>query len=301
MIRVSKKVIVVLVLVVIAIAGFAAVTQKGNEAKLTVGSKDFTESILMCEMYAQALEAEGFAVERKQALGGTPIIMAAMEAGELDLYPEYTSTGIAIVLKESPEFHPDVAYEKVKTGFKEKYNMVWLDMSRVNNSQGMAITKSSAEQYGVKTLTDLSKAAPHLRLCSTAEFEEREDGLAGLKKRLGGFDFASIKVFDKGIKYEVLRKGEADVNICFTTDAALSKGDIVALEDDIHFWPPYNLAPVVRGEALEQSPKIAEILNKVSSVLDTPTMQNLNAQVDIDQKEYKEVAAAFLREKGLAK
>ncbi len=295
----SKKIIVVLVLVVAVIAGFAAVTQRGNEVKLVVASKDFTESILVSELYAQALEAEGFAVERKQALGGTPIIMAAMQAGEINLYPEYTSTGIAMVLKESPEFDPNEAYEKVKKGFKERFDMVWLDMSQVNNSQGMAITQKAADEYGVKTLTDLSKAAPHLRLCSTPEFEERADGLAGLKGRLGGFDFASVKVFDKGIKYEVLRRGEADVNVCFTTDAALSKGDIVAVEDDIRFWPPYNLAPVIRADALAQSPRIAEILNKVSAALDTATMQGLNARVDIDQKEYKEVASAFLKEKEL--
>lgn len=297
----SRKLIVALVLVAAAIAVFSAVRPKGGEARLRVGSKDFTESILVSEMYAQALEAKGFAVERKQALGGTPVIMAAMEAGELDLYPEYTSTGIAMVLKEPPEFHPGAAYEKVKRGFEERYGMVWLEMSQVNNSQGMAILKAVAERHGVSTLTDLSKAAPHLRLCSTAEFEEREDGLAGLKRRLGGFDFASVKVFDKGIKYEVLRKNEADVNVCFTTDAALSKGDIVAVEDDIQFWPPYNLTPVVRADALGRSPEIADALNAVSAALDTPTMQSLNARVDIDQGEYREVAAAFLREKGLVK
>lgn len=301
MVRLSKKWIVVLGLALVLVAGFVVFRQKESGEKIGIGSKDFTENILVSEIYAQALEANGFTVERKQALGGTPIIMAAMQAGEIDLYPEYTSTGIAMVLKESPEFDAAAAYEKVKRGFEENYDLIWLDMSEVNNSQSMGITKTASLQYGVTTLTDLSEAAPNLRLCATAEFEERPDGLAGLKERLGGFDFASVRVFDKGIKYEVLLRGEADVNVCFTTDAMLSKGDIIAIKDDVNFWPPYNLAPVIRGAALEKSPKIAEVLNKISAVLNTETMQRLNAQVDLDQKEYKEVAAAFIKEKGLGK
>lgn len=209
-----------------------------KEDTVIVGSKDFTESILVSEMYAQLLEANGFKVERKQALGGTPIIHEAMLAGELHLYPEYTSTGISMVLKEDNEFDPQLAYDKVKSGYAEQFDFVWLDMSDVNNSQGMAITKDAADSYGVRTLTELSQQAPNLRLCATAEFEEREDGLAGLKERLGGFDFQSVRVYDKGLKYQILREGDADVNVCFTTDADLSKGDIVAIEDDIQFWPP---------------------------------------------------------------
>ena len=272
-----------------------------KDAKIVIGSKDFTESILISEIFAQALEDAGFKVERKQALGGTPIIQAAMLAGQLDLYPEYTSTSLAMVLKEPAEFDPARAYEKVKKGYEENFGFALLDMAKLNNSQGMAITKEAADKYGVATLTDLSKAAPNLRLCSTPEFEDRDDGLAGLKKRLGGFDFKSVRVFDKGIKYEVLRQGEADVNVCFTTDAHLSKGDIVAIRDDISFWPPYNLVPVVRGETLKNSPKIADILNPVVAKLDNATMQKLNAQVDLEQKEYRDVAASFLKDGGLIK
>lgn len=269
--------------------------------RVVVGSKDFTESILISEIFAQALEDAGFRVDRKQALGGTPIIQAAMLADQVNLYPEYTSTALAMVLKEPAEFDPEKAYEKVKAGYMEQFGFELLDMAKLNNSQGMAITKKAADKYSVRTLTDLSKAAPNLRLCSTPEFEDRDDGLAGLKKRLGGFDFKSVKVFDKGIKYEVLRRDEADVNICFTTDAHLSKGDIVAIEDNIAFWPPYNLVPIVRGEALQMSPKIADVINPVVAKLDNETMQKLNARVDLEQQEYKEVAASFLKDNGLIK
>lgn len=295
--RAALAAMLVLLVCLVAFGAFAA----DGKPKVVVGSKDFTESILISEIFAQALEARGFTVDRKQALGGTAIIQAAMKAGQVNLYPEYTSTALITVLGEAPEFDPAAAYEKVKKGYAERFDFVLLDMAALNNSQGLAITKEAADKYGVKTLTDLSQAAPNLRLCATPEFEERDDGLAGLKKRLGGFAFASVKVFDKGIKYEVLRKGQADVNVCFTTDAHLSKGDIVAVQDDIAFWPPYNLAPIVRGDVLKAAPEIAETINPIVAALDSATMQKLNAAVDLEQKEYREVAAAFLKEKGLAK
>jgi osmoprotectant transport system substrate-binding protein len=287
--------IAILTAVSCLVAGFASAAAK---PKLVIGSKDFTESILISEIFAQALENGGFVVDRKQALGGTAIIQAAMTAGDVDLYPEYTSTALVTVLKEAPDFDPKSSHAKVKAGYAEKFDLAALDMAPLNNSQGVAITKEAAEKYGVRTLTDLSKAAPDLRLCSTPEFEERPDGLAGLKERLGGFEFKSVRVFDKGIKYEVLRNGEADVNVCFTTDAHLAKGDIVAVEDDISFWPPYNMVPIAREDALEASPEIAAILNPISAALDSATMQALNARVDLDGKEYGEVAGDFLRSKG---
>lgn len=290
------------VLCALLVSGFfclyAQVGAVAADKTVVIGSKDFTESILLSEIFAQALENAGVKVSRKQALGGTPIIQAAMESGQLGLYPEYTSTALVMVLKEAPDFEPRSSYEKVKRAYKEKFDFELLDMAPLNNSQGMAITKKAADQYGVVTLTDLSKAAANLRLCSTPEFEDRKDGLAGLKERLGGFDFASVKVFDKGIKYEVLRNDQADVNVCFTTDAHLSKGDIVAVKDDISFWPPYNLVPIVRADVLAAEPRIAEVINPICAQLDSATMQKLNAAVDLEQKEYKEVAAAFLKEKG---
>ena len=293
-----KRMSLLVLLIAAMVAGIWYYGVEREESPIIIASKDFTESILVSEIYAQALEAEGFKVERKQALGGTAVIHAAMLAGEVNFYPEYTSTALVTVLKEVPEFNTHESYTRVKSAYKEKFNFTLLNMTNVSNSQGMAITKKAADKYKVRTLTDLSKAAPHLRLAATPEFEERTDGLAGLKRSLGGFNFASVKVFDKGIKYEVLRKGEADVNVCFTTDANLSKGDIVAIEDDISFWPPYILVPVIRSELLKRDPDIEEVVNSVSSLLDSSTMRALNAQVDIDKREYKEVAASFLADKG---
>ncbi|MDR1133658.1 MAG: hypothetical protein LBL05_05810 [Synergistaceae bacterium] len=297
----SRKKFAAVVVLLAASCLFAGLASGAAQTKVVIGSKDFTESILISEIFAQALEARGFTADRKQALGGTAIIQAAMAAGDVDLYPEYTSTALVTVLNEPPDFDPKSAYEKVKSGYGEKFGLTVLDMAPLNNSQGLAITKDAALKYGVGTLTDLSNAAPNLRLCATAEFEDRTDGLAGLKARLGGFEFKSVRVFDKGIKYEVLRNGEADVNVCFTTDAHLAKGDIIAVTDDVSFWPPYNMVPIVRGGVLDASPEIAGILNPISAALDSASMQALNALVDLEGKEYREVAGDFLRSKGFIK
>lgn len=295
----SRKTLFPVLALLILIFGYYNLTS-GVKATtvVTVASKDFTENILVSEIYAQILEAEGYTVRRKRALGGTPIIHAAMLANEVNLYPEYTSTALLTVLKQGPEFSLTIAYDKAKKGYEENFDLIMLNMTAVNNSQGMAITKTAAERYNVRTLTDLSRAAPNLRLCATPEFEEREDGLAGLKAHVGGFDFKSIKVFGKGLKYEVLRNGEADVNVCFMTDANLSQGDIIPVVDDVSFWPPYNLVPVARKDLLEKNPKIVQVINSVSDLLDTDVMRRLNAEVDLKHREYKEVAAEFLREKG---
>lgn len=295
----SRRTLLPVLILCIAIAGYIYLKNGVKAATvITVASKDFTENILVSEIYAQILEAEGYTVKRKQALGGTPIIHAAMLANEVNLYPEYTSTALVTVLKQDLESSPVIAYNKAKKGYEQDFDFIMLNMTAVNNAQGMAITKKAAERYGIRTLTDLSREAFHLRLCATPEFEEREDGLAGLRARLGGFEFKDIKVFSKGLKYEVLREGKADVNICFTTDANLAQGDIVPIVDDILFWPPYNLVPVARKELVAKNPKIVQLINAVSDLLDTDVMQRLNAEVDLKHREYKEVAAEFLKEKG---
>lgn len=267
--------------------------------KIVIASKDFTESIIVSELYTQALKAVGYNVEHKQALGGTPIIHQAMLSGELDIIGEYTSTGIAMVLKEDSEFDPQIAYEKVKAGYAEQFNFTWLDMSQVNNSQGLAVSKEMSDKYQFTKISQLPNVAANLRFFTTPEFEERDDGLKGLREKLGTIEFQNITVGDKSLKYEVLRKGETDMVVCFTTDAALAKGNIVLLEDDISFWPPYHLTPVVRQEVLDKEPNIAEILNKVSAHLTTEVMQELNAKVDVDGQEYAAVAAQALKDWGI--
>lgn len=264
-----------------------------DQGTIRVGSKDFTESLIVAEIYALALEDNGYKVDRKLNVAGS-LVHTAITDDEFDLYPEYTGTALLSVLQMDMDSDPDSVYNTVKEEYNKQFELTWLDSTQVNDRNGIAIRKETAQQYGIATMSDLQANAEKLKLCSQGEFEQREDGLPGLAKVYGEFNFASIKLYDSGLKYQILENGEADVCPAYSTDAQLVNTDKFAyLEDDKQFWPPYYMAPVVRNDALKENPEISEILNKVSAKLDTETMISLNAKVDIDKQEYDEVAKEF--------
>ncbi len=265
---------------------------KDSKSKITVGSKDFTESLILGELYAVALEDNGFKVDRKLNLASA-IVHSALINNEVDIYPEYTGTGLLAVLKEEPIYDSKKVYDEVSKKYKEKFDVIWLDPSTANDSQGLVITKEASAKYGIKTISDLNKKADKIRFASQGEFDERADGLLGLEKTYGKFNFKDSKIYDNGLKYEVLRNDKADVSVAYTTEGDLSSGDFVVLEDDKKAWPPYNIAPVIRGKVLEANPEIKDLLNRITAKLDNDTVIKLNAQVDIDKKEYEEVAKEF--------
>ena len=171
--------------------------------------------------------------------------------------------------------------------------MIWLDYSQANDGQGLVIRTDIAEKYGIKTISDLQKNASELRFASQGEFDQREDGMLGLEKLYGPFDWKSSKVYDGGLKYSVLENDEADAAPAYTTEGQLVKDEFTLLEDDKKLWPPYNLAPVVRETVLNTYPEIADILNKISATLDTKTVTKLNAEADVEKREYEEVAKEY--------
>ena len=277
-----------------------AAPQSESLGTLKIGSKDFTEQFIVAEMYAQLLEQEGFKVERKLNLGGTPIAHQAIVSGEIDLYPEYTSTGLLTMLKLSPLQDADEIYQTVKKGYEEQYQLTWLTPSPFNDTQALAMTRPVAEQYGIKTYSDLASKAPELVLGGPAEFIEREDGIKGLQQAYGGFEFKEIKQLGTGsLRYQALLDGQVDVVVAFGTDGAIGGNDLLVVTDDKVFYPIYNVAPVVRQDTLEKHPQIAEILNSLAPALTDEIMASLNWQVDgPDKKEPADVARTFLQEKG---
>jgi osmoprotectant transport system substrate-binding protein len=282
----------------------STISGSGSQAKkptVRIGSKNFTESLILGEMYSLALENAGYKVERKLNLGGTLVAHEALKSGQIDMYPEYTGTGLIDILKLPAKSDPKEVYDTVSKNYKEKFNLVWLQPTQANDSQGLVTTKKVAEKYNMYTISQLANLAPQLRMAAVPEFEEREDGLKGLKKYYGGFNFKSIKLYDYGVKYRVLLNNEADVTVGFTTDGDLTNPDLVLLQDDKKFWPPYYVAPVVRGEIIQQDPEIEKVLNEVSSKIDSKKMQQLNAEVDIKKREYAEVAKEFLQKEGILK
>lgn len=298
----NKKVLAALIgLIILVLVGGIALWKNNQADKSTskatttirVGSKDFTESLVVSEIYALALEDNGYKVDRVSNISSS-LIHKSLVNDEIDLYPEYTGTALLTILGDDMETDPDKVYQTVKKEYEEKYNLTWLNYSEANDSSGLAMRKETADKYNIKTISDLQKNASNIRMASQGEYEEREDGLPALEKVYGEFNWKSSKVYDNSLKYQILENDEADVTPAYTTEGRLAETDkFVLLEDDKHVWPPYNLAPVVRDNVLETNPSIRKILNKVSAKLDTATVTKLNAKVDVDGEEYADVAKDF--------
>lgn len=287
-----KKVFAIFLAASITIGIAGCGDSKSDEKSIKVGSKDLTENLVVAEVYALALEDAGFSVERVMDIAGSVVHTSIMN-GEVDLYPEYTGTGLISILKMDPMTDAQQVYDTVKEEYEKQYKLIWLDYSQANDGQGLVIRTDVAEKYGIKTISDLQKNASQLRFASQGEFDQREDGMLGLEKLYGPFDWKSSKVYDGGLKYSVLENDEADVAPAYTTEGQLVKDEFTLLEDDKKLWPPYNLAPVVRETVLNTYPEIADILNKISATLDTKTVTKLNAEVDVDKREYEEVAKEY--------
>jgi osmoprotectant transport system substrate-binding protein len=271
----------------------------GGDSTISVGSKDFTEQLILGEMYALMLEENGFDVERKLNLGGTPVAQAAIESGEIDLYPEYTGTGLLTVLKLPASSDQEAVYNTVKEEYQEQFDLVWLEPAPMNNTQALAMTEEKADELGIRTISDFAAQAEDLVLIGPPEFEVREDGLPGLREAYGDFNLEEYKAVDAGLRYKGLIDGEADVAVAFGTDGEISAYNLVVLEDDQNLFPPYQIAPIVSQSALDQNPGIADALNQLSPLLNDGVMRQLNYEVSGNQREPAEVAREFLVDSGL--
>jgi osmoprotectant transport system substrate-binding protein len=278
------------------IASASLVAGCGNKPheRLIVGSKNFTEELLLGELYAQLLEHYDFRITRKLNLGGTQVAMAALRRGDIDLYPEYTGTALITELKLKPTGDAAATYKTVRDAYARDYQLVWLDPAPMNNTQALATTQAVAEKYDITTLSELSRAAPKLRLGAIPEFTTREDGLPGLQKAYGGFNFRDVKLFDIALRYRALQAGNVDVVVAFGTDGQILADSLLVFDDDKHFWPAYQVAPVVRQEAIDRFPALVTHLNQLSARLTDKTMRELNYAIDGGKQEPATVAHDFL-------
>jgi osmoprotectant transport system substrate-binding protein len=272
---------------------------EGQGQAVRVGSKDFTEQFIIGEMYAQLLEDAGFQVQRRLNLGGTPVAQQALLSQEIDLYPEYTGTGLLTVLRLPVSADRQQVFETVRDAYADQFNLVWLEPAPMNNTQALAMTRERAEQLGIRTISDMVARADELVMAGPPEFQEREDGLPGLRQAYGDFNFREYRSVDPGLRYQALTQGQADVVVAFGTDGEIAAFDLVLLEDDQGLFPPYQVAPVVRQELLDASPRVAEVLNALSPRLTDEVMQRLNYEVSGNQREPADVAREFLESEGL--
>ena len=275
---------------------------EGATGTIRVGSKNFTEMYILGELYAQLLEANGFTVERTFDLGATPVAHGAITQGDIDLYPEYSSTGLLEVLQQEPITDAAQLMETLRSEYESQFQLTWLEPSAFNNTNTFAVTQETAESRGLATYSDLFAQASELRLGGPPEFPERND-TANLEQVYGTTidSFAEYSQLGTGaLRYDALQAGDVDVIVAFGTDGRIRADELVVLEDDKQAYPTYNVAPVVRSDLLERAPEVAEILNQLGPLLTDEAMQDLNYQVDgPDAREPADVARYFLAEQGL--
>ena len=264
-----------------------------------VGSKNFTEQFILGELYAQALEANGIKTEKKLNLGGTLIAHKALEEKQIDLYPEYTGTILLAVLKQESMTDAKAVYDKVRNEYAAK-GLVVLNQAPVNNTYVMVVRPDTADKYKLETDSDLAKVSKELKLGAGPEFRDRKDGLPGLREKYG-MEFKEDLQLAIGLRYQALKNDQIQVVNGYSTDGMIAAMKLKRLKDDKNLWPPYYIVPVVRKDALDANPKIAEVLNRVNGSLDDATMAEMNYKVDGEKMEPKDVARDFLKAKGIVK
>ncbi len=264
---------------------------------IRVGSKRFPENRLLAEIMAQALEAAtDLTVERRVNLGGTQIAHAALVQGEIDLYPEYTGTGWAVVLNERDAVRdPLRVYLHVQREYESRFELTWLDPFGFSNGYALAVRTDVADRLGLETISDLAGAGESLVFGLSHEFLEREDGFAGLAPAYG-LDLPNVRGMDHGLAFQAIDEGVIDVIDAWTTDGKLLRYDVRLLEDDRRFFPPYDCAPVARMETLARHPEIEPTLVRLAFSLSSRRMQELNHRVEVEKRSYEEVARGFLVE-----
>ena len=277
----------------------------GGGPTITVGSKDFTEQFILGSMYAQALDANGFNGVAKLNLGSEQIADKALQNGQIDLYPEYTGTALVATVdyKGNPADlnTPQETYEAAKKGYAERSPAdTMLTPAPFNNTYGIFVRTSVAEDMGLTNMDELAKASKDLTFISYSQFQNRSDGYPNMQKNYPALDFQEIKIVNElGLRYSGLESGDGDVGVGFTTDGQLTSDQLVVMKDPKSIWPFYYPAPVVRSDVLRKYPKIEKVLNEVSASLDVETMRELNGQVDLDQEDPEDVARQHLQEVGI--
>lgn len=264
------------------------------EGTLVVASKNFTEQVIVAEMISIIAEENvGLTVERKFNLGGTFFCLEALKNGEVDVYPEYTGTAYVAVLERQSTPDRALVWKTVTTVFKERWDLEWLPPFEFNNTYTLTVTRPTAEKLGLKTISDLVPHAKGLLMGCTHEFIERQDGLPGLKATYG-LEFGEVRALDPGLTYRAAKEGEIDVCDAYATDGRIKAYDLIVLEDDKQFFPPYQAAPLIRSATLKKYPKLRAELSKLGGLLSDDEMRALNHAVDSEGHPAATIARDFL-------
>ena len=306
----SHKVVAIAAAIALAVVGTVATSTSANAAgkslkgvKVIVGSKDFTESIVLSKIVKQFIIANGGTVVDKTNIKGSSTTREAMLSGDINMYWEYTGTAWLVYQKQTDvNISPANLYTKVVAG--DKMNKVtWGPMTSFNDTYAWAITKANATKYGIKTYSDLAKKLPAgSAWCVESEFQSRPDGWAGFKKAYSISDSnITTKVLDTGAIYQATKDGQCMVGEVFATDGRIGALGLMVPNEDISYFPPYNAALTMTDATAKKYPQLVKALAPIAAKISNATMQNLNARVDVLGEDADVVAKSFLTASGLVK
>jgi len=286
--------------VVLSIACVLSSCHKAPERKITIGSKFFTEQVLLAELLAQHIEARtGIPVERKTNLGGTLLVHKALLAGELDLYVEYTGTALTAVLNETPSGDSSAVYARVKSLYAERFLLEVTEPLGFENTFAVVIRGDDAQRFHLRTMSDLVPIAPKWRVGVGYEFLERPDGFRGWSERYGLHFADKPRVMDLGLIYRALVDHQVDIVAGNSTDGLIESLGLVALQDDKHYFPPYDAVPIVRQSTLARFPQLRGALAELAGTISASDIRRLNYAVEGQLRDPAEVVRQFRVSHGL--
>ena len=263
-----------------------------------IASKPFGESFLLAEMFVQLLEGRGFRVDRRMGLGATEIAFTALRRSDIDVYPEYTGTGLLAILGQRPSSDPGQVYQQVSREFRRRFGVRWLPPLGFQNTYAIAVRRETAQRLGLTSLSDLARVGKTLTAGLTADFIGRPDGLPGLQKAYG-LQFQAVRALLPAVKYRALASGDVDVIDGYSTDGFIARYDLVILKDDKRFFPPYEAAALVSPALQRDLPAAAGVLTELSGLLTEEVMRRLNQRIEVDGIPIARVAAGQLMSLGL--
>ena len=271
-----------------------------NQRHVTIGSKFFTEQVVLAELLAQHIEARtGVHVERKSNLGGTLLCQKALLSGDLDLYVEYTGTALTAVLNESPSPDPHDVYRRVQQGYAQRFGLEVTEPLGFENTFAMVVRGEDAERLHLRNTSDIVPFAATMRAGFGYEFLERPDGYRGWSELYGLHFAAPPSVMDLGLIYRALVDKKVDIVAGNSTDGLIDALRLVPLVDDKRYFPPYDAVPIVRRDALAKFPQLRAALADLANKISAEEMRHLNAEVDADQRDPAAVVRAFRTSKSL--
>jgi len=267
---------------------------------LVVSSKFFTEQVILAELLAQHIEARtGISVVRKTNLGGTLLVHKAMLSGDVDLYVEYTGTALTAVLGEKPEGDSTAVYQRVRDGYAQRFSLEVTEPLGFENTFTMVIRGDDAREHHLAKISDVVPLAQRWRAGVGYEFLERPDGYQGWTARYGLQFGKAPRVLDLGLIYRALAEKKVDIVAGNSTDGLIDALGLAPLQDDRHYFPPYDAVPVVRKAALERFPQLRSALAGLAGKISVDEMRRLNREVDADQRDVAAVVREFRAAKGL--